>query len=164
MLSPHFKFAQISIAGVISIIISYFESTQSFLIALLIGFILNIFAGFQADNVHFEMWRLCNFKGNKFKDSLKELFLIVLITYLLKLLVELMKQGEHSYIIVECLIGFAVYYYVRNSLKNLSKAYPNSRWIRFVYIVVGLQFQELIPDPLKKAWKKSKDKDLKIDD
>lgn len=155
MLSPHVRELQFSIVGVTSVVLAYFESTQSFIFALLLGFSFNILAGFRADNVHFEMWRLCNFKGNKFKDSLKELLLIILITYFLKLLVELMKQGEHSTFVVECLIGVAVYYYVRNGLRNLSKAYPTNRWIKFVYIIIGLQFVEIMPESIKNAWKKS---------
>lgn len=156
MLSPHCRELQIPIVGLTSVILAYFESTQSFIVALLLGFTFNILAGFKADNVHFEMWRLCNFKGNKLIDSLKELLLILMITYFLKLLAELMKQGEHSYFIVECLIGVAVYYYVRNGLRNLSKAYPGNRWIKFIYIIIGLQFIEIMPEPVKKAWRKSK--------
>lgn len=151
------------IVAPVSVLCAYFENTESFLIALLLGFVFNIVAGFKADQVKFKMWRLCNFDGNKFKDSLIELLLIVMVTYFLKMLADLMHQADKSSLIVQCLIWVALYYYVRNGLRNLTIAYPENRWIRFVYIVVGLQFKEIAPGSVKKAWFKSEKKLSKKD-
>lgn len=128
------------------------------MLALLLGFVFNIVAGLRADEVKFKMWRFCNFSGHKFKDSLMELFLIVVITYFLKSLADLMKHGEKGVFIVECLVWVALYNYIRNGLRNLSKAYPDNRWIRFVYHLVSFHFSELAPDSVKQAWDKSKNK------
>lgn len=142
-----------------SMICAYFESTTGFMVALLLGFVFNIFAGLRADEVKFKMWRLCNFSGHKFRDSLMELLLIIVITYFLKSLADLMNHGEKSVYIVEYLVWVALYNYIRNGLRNLSKAYPKNRWIRFVSALVSFHFNEIAPDSVKKAWSKSKTKE-----
>lgn len=158
MYSAHIEKIKVFLVTVISMLCAYFESTQSFMIALLLGFFFNILAGFKADDVKFKMWRLCNFSGHKFKDSLIELLLIILITYFLKSMVDLMHQEDKSAYIVECLVWIAIYNYVRNGLRNLSKGYPNNRWIRFVSNLLMFNFKALAPDSVQKAWEKSKEK------
>ena len=142
-----------------SMICAYFESTTSFMLALMFGFAFNIVAGLRADEVHFKMWRLANFKGHKFKDSLMELFLIVFVIYILKLIVDLMHYEDKGVYIVECLVWVALYNYIRNGLRNLSIAYPQNRWIRFVSNLISFHFAEIAPESIRKAWDKSKDKD-----
>ena len=142
-----------------SMVCAYFESTTSFMLALLLGFVFNIVAGLRADEVKFRMWRLCNFSGNKFKDSLLELTLIVIVTYFLKSLADLMNYGEKSIYIVEYLVWVALYHYIRNGLRNLSKAYPKNRWIRFVSNLISFHFNEIAPESVKKSWSKSKHKE-----
>lgn len=137
--------------GVVSVTAAYFESTITFVIALFVAFSGNILAGFRADEVRFRMWRIVNFQGNKFKDSLSELLVIVVVTYYIKALMDLMSVGEKSVFAVQILISLALYYYVRNSLRNLSKAYPKNRWIRVVYHLVSFQFKELMPNAVNKA-------------
>lgn len=137
-------------------IAAYFDTTLTFVYALLLGFSMNILAGFQADRVHIKMVRfpfcsLVNFKGSKFKDSLAELAIILFITYSIKGIVDLMKFDEKSVYAVQTLIAIAVYYYVRNSLRNLKQAYPKNRWIAVVYHLVSFKFQELMPAPVADA-------------
>jgi len=148
-----------SLVALFSMLCAYFESTLGFMLALFISFLFNIIAGLRADEVHFKMWRLYNFSGHKFKDSLMELFLIVVTIYFLKLLAELMNQGDKAIYIVECLVWVALYNYIRNGLRNLSHAYPRNRWIRFVSNLISFHFVEIAPESIKKAWEKSKDKD-----
>lgn len=155
--NPDDKFLQAIASLSFSAICAYFENTSSFMLALLFGFIFNILAGFKADEVKFKMWRLCNFKGHKFKDSLTEFLLIIVITYFLKGLADLMHQEDKSKFIVEVLIWVALYWYIRNGLRNLSKGYPKNRWIRFVYCFVSFQFKELAPESMRKAWDQSKE-------
>ena len=137
--------------GMFSIIVAYFDTTFMFIIALLIGFSFNILAGFRADEVKFEMRRLANFEGNKLKDSLMELGLITGTTYVLKLIMDLMSYDAKSVYVVQILIALANYYYFRNALRNLSKAYPKSKWIKTLYILVSFQFKELMPDSVNRA-------------
>ena len=135
----------------VAIISTFFDSTFGYLCALTIGFAINIIAGFRADEVKITLhrvfppkWVLKNFCGNKLKDSLMELFLIVSLTYLLKLLIDLMDYQSHSKVVVQFMIALAIYWYFRNALRNLNKAYPKVFFIRVMNAVIGFKFKELI--------------------
>lgn len=131
-------------------IAAYFDSTITYLAALLLAFTFNILAGFRADEVHIKIQRLFppiflkNFQGNKFKDSLMELSLIMFITYLLKIIADLMKYQSQSAYVVQFLIAIAIYYYVRNGLKNLKTVYPKNRFIAVVFHLISFKFRQLI--------------------
>ena len=154
---PFLKDMQVPLMGFVSIIAAYFDSTFTFLIALFAAFLVNILAGLRADDVKFTMWRLINFDGHKFKDSLKELALIVMITYFLKAIMDLMQYNEKSVYAVQILVWLALYYYVRNSLRNLSKAYPKIKWVVVVYHLFSFQFGKIIPETVTKALEKSEE-------
>lgn len=131
-------------------IAAYFDTTITFVYALLIGFAFNIFAGLRADDVkvvmtRFPLFGMINYKGQKLVDSLKELSLITFITYMLKAIIDLMKFEEKSAYAVQILIFIAIYYYVKNGLRNLSKAYPKVRWIKMLYYLVSFKFKEMMP-------------------
>lgn len=135
---------------IVSALAAYFDTTITFVYALLLGFAMNVLAGLQADRVHIKMIRfpflaVVNFKGSKFKDSLAELAIILFITYSIKGIVDLMKFDEKSVYAVQTLIAIAVYYYVRNSLRNLKQAYPKNRWVAVVYYLVSFKFRDMMP-------------------
>lgn len=152
---PFLKDIQAPLMGLFGIIAAYFDSTFTFMIALFAAFIFNILAGLRADEVKFTMWRLANFDGNKFKDSLKEFLLIVVITYFLKGIMDLMQHNEKSVYAVQILVWIALYYYVRNSLRNLSKAYPKVKWIVVVYHLFSFQFGKIMPESVNKVIEKT---------
>jgi len=152
---PFLKDIQTPLMGLFGIVAAYFDSTFTFMIALFAAFLFNILAGLRADEVKFTMWRLANFDGNKFKDSLKEFLLIVVITYFLKGIMDLMQHNEKSVYAVQILVWIALYYYVRNSLRNLSKAYPKVKWIVVVYHLFSFQFGKIMPDSVNKAIEKT---------
>lgn len=149
------KDMQAPLMGVFSVIAAYFNSTSTFMVALLAAFGFNILAGLRADEVKFTMFRLINFDGHKFKDSLKELLLIVVITYFLKGIMDLMQHNEKSVYAVQILVWIALYHYLRNSLRNLSKAYPKVKWIVVVYHLFSFQFTKLMPESVNKAIEKA---------
>lgn len=156
---PFLKDIQAPLMGLVSIVAAYFDSTFTFLIALFAAFIFNILAGLRADDVKFTMWRLINFDGHKFKDSLKELALIVMITYFLKGIMDLMQHNEKSVYAVQILVWIALYYYLRNSLRNLSKAYPKIKWIVVVYHLFSFQFGKVMPESVNKAIEKAEEEE-----
>lgn len=149
------KGMQTPLMGFVSCVAAYFDSTYTFMIALFAAFLFNILAGMRADEVQFKMWRLVGYDGNKFKDSLKELGLIVVITYFLKALIDLMKYNEKSVYAVQVLVWIALYYYVRNSLRNLSVAYPKIKWIVVVYHLFSFQFGKMMPEGVNEAIEKT---------
>lgn len=129
---------------------AFFDSTLSFLSALLIGFAFNILAGFRADGVKIKLVRLIppsflhNFKGSKFKDSLMELFLIATTTYILKAFIDLNRYENQSAYIVQFLIAIACYFYFRNGLRNLKKVYPKVKFIAVLYFLLSFEFKKLV--------------------
>lgn len=93
-----------ALVGAATYIVSQFESTESFMFALFLGFTFNVLAGLRADDVFIKMFRLCNFNGHKLKDSLIELFFIVLTTYFLKITADLMGETSKSIELVKWLV------------------------------------------------------------
>lgn len=138
-------------------IVAYFDTTATFLLALILGFAINILAGLRADDVkpiimsRFPHFKLLNYSGNKLKDSLMELFLITSITYMFKMFVDLFKHNDKSVYVVQILLAVAVYYYITNSLGNLIKVYPKIKWLRFLYYIITFQFRKMMPDIVGKA-------------
>jgi phosphatidylserine synthase len=145
--------SQAHLMGLVSIIAAYFDSTITFIYALMIAFVFHILAGMRADEV--KLWKLKNFKFGKFKDSLIELLLITTTTYVLKLIIDLMQNNEKSAYAVQILIWLALYYYFRRGLRNLSIAYPNNSWVRTVYHLVSFQFIKMMPEGVKQAMEKA---------
>ncbi|HBG40099.1 MAG TPA: hypothetical protein DDW85_01630 [Porphyromonadaceae bacterium] len=141
-------------------IVAYFDTTYTFLFALFLGFALNIIAGLRADEVkittmyRFPHIRLLNYDGHKLKDSLMELFLIISITYIIKQFIDWFKYNDKSTYAVQILLAVAVYYYLVNSLRNLKKVRPKSKFIAFVYYVCTFQFKEMLPGIISKAMNK----------
>lgn len=142
--------------GLFGVIAGYFDTTITFLYALMLGFAFNIFAGMRADEVRFRMTRLfdiklLNYSGGKLKDSLAELLLITFVTYFLKSLVDLMNFDEKSTYVVQVLIALALYFYIKNGIRNLKKAYPKNKFLQALYIIVSFKFKELVPDSVSRA-------------
>lgn len=146
----NYNYLQALCISVVTGIAAFFDSTYSFLVALIIGFAFNILAGFRADEVKFKLVRLIppkvlhNFQGNKFKDSLMEFFLITAITYMLKLIIDLNKFQSKSTYVVQFLLAIACYFYFRNGLRNLHQAYPRNKFISLVYFLLAFEFRKLV--------------------
>ena len=148
---------------------AFMDSTFSYLIALLLGFTFNILAGFRADEVKIKLHRIFppivafeKFNGNKFKDSLLELFLITSITYLLKEVIDLMDYDTKSVYVVQWLFAVAIYVYFRNGLRNLHEAYKKVVFIRIVYAVLAFKFREIFGDKVADIVKEEEKEDGKL--
>ena len=143
-----------TLIGAATAIAAYFDSTFSFVCALILAFLFNILAGFKADEVRVHIKRIFppdlfdNFNGNKLKDSLMELFLISSITFLLKGIIDLMQRQDFSTYAVQFLISIAIYYYFRNGLRNLVKVYPKVKFLRLVYYLIAFKLKEIIGSDL----------------
>ena len=149
------QFCNAVLVAIFTAILSFFDSTSSYLLALIFGFAFNIIAGFRADEVKIILNRIFppifmfkNFKGNKFKDSLMELFLITGTTYLLKGLIDLMNYNDKSAYVVQWLFIVAIYVYFRNGLRNLVAVYPHIKFIRILYGLLSFKFREIAGDKI----------------
>ena len=155
-----------TLIGIATAIAAYFDSTFSFVCALILAFLFNILAGFKADEVKLTLHRIFppivafkNFKGNKFKDSLLELLLITSITYLLKVFIDLMDYDNKSVYVVQWLFAVAIYVYFRNGLRNLRSVYPHVKFIRILYALVSFKFREFFGDEIADIVKKEEEKE-----
>jgi hypothetical protein len=150
-------------SGIFVIVMGFINPTGSYLMALVLAFGFNIFAGLRADEVKIKLQRIIppvfvtNFNGNKLKDSLFELLIITVVTYLLKLLVELMDVNGVSAYVVQVLVAFAIYYYFTNGLRNLQKAYPKSKWLRLLYYLITFKFKEFFGSDISNIMDKVED-------
>ena len=150
-------------SGIFVIVMGFINPTGGYLMALVIAFGFNIFAGLRADEVKIKLQRIIppvfvtNFNGNKLKDSLFELLAITAITYLLKLLVELMQLEGGSAYVVQVLVAFAIYYYVTNGLRNLLKVYPKWKWARLLYHLITFKFKEFFGSDVSNIMDKVED-------
>ena len=142
-----------TLIGIATAIAAYFDSTFSFVCALILAFLFNILAGFRADEVKIKLHRIFppivafeKFNGNKFKDSLLELVLIASTTYLLKGLIDLMDYDAQSTYVVQWLFVIAIYVYFRNGLRNLHESYKNVVFIRILYAILAFKFREIFGD------------------
>lgn len=154
-LTRYYDTLQGAVAACFTAIMAYFDSTSSFMIALMLAFTFNILAGMRADNVRLKIERIYppklfqNFNGNKFKDSLFELLLIIIIIYGLKGIADLMGLEDTTTYVVKYLTWIALYVYIRNALRNLSRVYPKNKFIKIAYIVIAFKFREFFSDELK---------------
>lgn len=152
----------------ISAATAYFESTYTFIIALFLAFIGNILAGFEADEVKIKLKRIFppvmlfdNFSGNKFKDSLAEFALILIVIYSVKGLFDLMKVSDSSYVAVQAMMGIAIYVYLRNSLRNLKTAYPKILFFKILYALVALKFKDFFGEEVSNIVNEEEEKNGK---
>lgn len=146
---PWLNNLQTPLIGIFSMVAAYFDSTITFIYALMSAFVFNILAGMRADDVSLK--KLGNFSLLKFKDSLIELMVICSVTYLLKGIMDLMKLDEKSTYAVQILIWVALYFYFRNGVRNLSKAYPKIIWLRVLYHLISFQFTKAMPESVSKS-------------
>jgi len=149
--------------GIFVAVVGFINPTGSYLMALVLAFGFNIFAGLRADEVKIKLQRIIppiylkNFNGNKLKDSLFELLIITAVTYLLKGLVELMQLNGGSAYVVQVLVAFAIYYYVTNGLRNLLKVYPKWKWLRLLYHLITFKFKEFFGTDISNIMDKVED-------
>ena len=149
--------------GIFVAVVGFINPTGSYLMALVLAFGFNIFAGLRADEVKIKLQRIIppiylkNFNGNKLKDSLFELLIITAVTYLLKGLVELMQLNGSSAYVVQVLVAFAIYYYFTNGLRNLQKVYPKWKWLRLLYHLITFKFKEFFGTDISNIMDKVED-------
>jgi hypothetical protein len=146
---------------------AYFETTATFFIALFLAFLFNILAGFRADEVKFRFtWTIPpfiahNFKKPKLSTSLSELLQILSLIILIKVMADLMDYGEHSKMIVQALSLIAVYWYLRNGLRNMQKAYPKNRFIAMLYYLLAFKYRQFFGDDMADIVETFEEKELK---
>ena len=144
-----FNIEQIRIIAVsmITTVLGYISPTNGYVISLIIMFALNIFAGMRADGV--SVVRCKNFSVRKFKNSLVEFLLYLLIIETIFTVMHSCGDGDAALIAVKSVTYVFVYVYAQNALKNLIYAYPDIIALRILYHAVRFEFKRALPSYIK---------------
>lgn len=118
--------------------------TSGFVLALVVMFAFNIFAGMRADGV--SIIRCKNFKMSKFVNSLAELLLYLLIIETMQVILTACGDGGAASVVVKSLTYVFLYVYTCNAFRNLITAYPKRAALRIVYHLIRLEFTRMLPD------------------
>ena len=127
----------------LSTLAAYFSPTKGFLLALVIMFGFNIWAGMRADGV--TIVRCKNYSHSKFKNALFELFLYLAIIELVFMVMASVGDKPEALIVIKTLTYVFMYVYTQNSFKNLIIAYPTNKSFRIIYHVIRLEFRRAMP-------------------
>lgn len=131
----------------LSPILSFYTPTKGFILALILMFGFNIWAGMRADGV--AIVRCRNFSFRKFKNALCELFLYLAIIEVVFTIMVSCDDRETAIIAVKSLTYIFLYVYLQNAFKNLIIAYPKLTALHIIYHVIRLEFTRVLPDQIK---------------
>lgn len=149
----------------LSTLAAYFSPTKGFLLALVIMFGFNIWAGMRADGV--SIVRCKNYSHSKFKNALFELFLYLAIIELVFMVMGSIGDQPEALIVIKTLTYVFMYVYTQNSFKNLIIAYPTNKAFRIIYHVIRLEFRRAMPSYVQQIIDRVEDgksaDDIKLD-
>ncbi len=143
----NFEHIRMVFISTISPILAYVTPTKGFVLALVVMFAFNVWAGMRADGV--SIIRCKNFKFSKFKNALAELFLYLLIIETINVIMISVGDSDAALIIIKSLTYIFLYVYLQNAFKNLIVAYPKNVALRLVYHIIRLEFTRLLPEHWK---------------
>ena len=136
----------VAVAG-FSSVLAFFTTiitpTKGFIFALIIMFAFNIFCGMRSDGVSIIPFK--KFSFGKFKNSIVELLLYLLVIQLIFSVMILIGDDAEGFIIVKTLSYVFIYVYAQNSFKNLTIAYPKNKAFRMIYHIIRFEFKRALP-------------------
>lgn len=140
------QYRTISICAV-SPILGYITPTSGFLIALIIMFAFNVWAGMRADGV--TIVRCHNFKISKFKNALWEVCLYLIIIETIYGVMYACGDHEAAILAIKSMTYVFMYVYLQNAFKNLIIAYPRKVALRLVYHLIRFEFARAMPSHIQ---------------
>lgn len=135
--------------SVLSPILAFYTPLSGFLVALICMFGFNIWCGMRADGVSIK--RCKNFSMKKFKQSLVELTLYLVIIILVYTVMSLMGDRDVSLTVVKSLSYVFMYVYLQNAFRNLILAYPTCTALHIIYHIIRLEFRRAMPEHIKEV-------------
>ena len=121
--------------------------TKGFVLALVIVFAFNCWAGMRADGV--AIMRCKNFSFGKFKNALVEILLYLIIIEMVFTIMASCGDAKAALVAAKSITYVFIYVYAQNSFKNLIKAYPKKMALRIIYHVLRFEFTRALPSYLK---------------
>lgn len=121
--------------------------TRGFVLALVLTFAFNCWAGMRADGV--TITRCRNFSFGKFKNALVEILLYLIIIEMVFTIMASCGDKQAALVTAKSITYVFIYVYVQNSFKNLVKAYPRKMALRVIYHLLRFEFTRALPSYLK---------------
>jgi len=131
------------IAG-LSPLMGVLTPTKEFVVALVIMFGFNIWAGMRADGI--SITRCKNFRFRKFKNALVELLLYLLIIEVVHSVMVACGDREAATVVIKSLTYVFMYVYLQNAFRNMIIAYPQYAALHIVYHLIRLEFTRMMPE------------------
>lgn len=121
--------------------------TKGFVLALVLMFAFNCWAGMRADGV--SIARCKNFSFSKFKNALVEILLYLVIIEMVFTIMASCGDNKAALVTAKSMTYVFIYVYLQNSFKNLVKAYPRKMALRVIYHLLRFEFTRALPSYLK---------------
>lgn len=121
--------------------------TKGFVLALVLMFAFNCWAGMRADGV--SIARCKNFSFSKFKNALVEILLYLVIIEMVFAIMTSCGDSKAALVTAKSVTYVFIYVYLQNSFKNLVKAYPRKMALRVIYHLLRFEFTRALPSYLK---------------
>lgn len=121
--------------------------TKGFVLALVLMFAFNCWAGMRADGV--SIARCKNFSFSKFKNALVEIVLYLVIIEMVFTIMASCGDNKAALVTAKSMTYVFIYVYLQNSFKNLVKAYPRKMALRVIYHLLRFEFTRALPSYLK---------------
>lgn len=121
--------------------------TKGFVLALVLMFAFNCWAGMRADGV--SIARCKNFSFSKFKNALVEILLYLVIIEMVFAIMTSCGDSKAALVTAKSMTYVFIYVYLQNSFKNLVKAYPKKMALRVIYHLLRFEFTRALPSYLK---------------
>lgn len=121
--------------------------TKGFVLALVLTFAFNCWAGMRADGVSIAKCR--NFSMGKFKNALVEILLYLVIIEMVFAIMTSCGDKQAALVTAKSVTYVFIYVYLQNSFKNLVKAYPRKMALRVIYHLLRFEFTRALPSYLK---------------
>lgn len=142
-----FENIRLIVTSCMSYAFGFLMPTKGFVLALVIVFAFNCWAGMRADGV--AITRCSNFSFGKFKNALVEILLYLIIIEMVFTIMASCGDNKAALVTAKSMTYVFIYVYLQNSFKNLVKAYPRKMALRIIYHVLRFEFTRALPSYLK---------------
>ena len=149
------QWRMVAVAG-LSPLMGVLTPTKGFVVALVIMFGFNIWAGMRADGV--SVVRCKNFQFRKFKNALVELVLYLMIVEIVHSVMVACGDRDAAIVAIKSLTYVCMYVYLQNAFKNLIKAYPQYPALHIIYHLIRMEFTRMMPEHWRPIVEKYKGK------
>lgn len=126
-----------------STILAIVTPTGTFVAALTLASMFNVWAGMRADGV--SVIRCKRFSWDKFLRALCEFMVILVVIELIRGIMYLCGDDGVSLYPVKILTYAACVIYLQNAMKNLVKAYPKNKMLWVVYLFIRCEWRKALP-------------------